>query len=313
MTPLPAFELRTPEKTSHSVAINSSTTITPPTSTTKIESTTATAESESDASDDADDNKPTTAKRLKRSHPSPFSYLRRQPTALKRKFVNEIGIRALLDTTSDDEEDLGGHPVEEYTPLKYFETTGILRSQTNTKQNDAGETSNITFTQTLSSDSSVDSWDRPVRIRISYRQNTKDQEIQFALIIYEHLNKSVAVSSRRNLALEFSQLKDERTDALEEDQEIEEIVKFQPEEQRNTISETITFLTSNEDDPAIPLMTTPTKLSNTPPATPKRKPRLPQSLSSMKRLNAQYPAAAAATTSPATPSPKRSAARSLRL
>ncbi|XP_058985646.1 uncharacterized protein LOC101901046 [Musca domestica] len=249
--------------------------------------------------------------RLKRTHSGNFSYLKRLPTApstSKRNKNIEGGVRTLLDDSSSEEDEL---EVMEalYTPLRYLEVKGVMRLRNNNvmaKQRSA-----------LWRDRS----ELETRVRISYRRKLEDNQLQFALIIYESLNGSIVATTptRRNLMSQFALTADEaqtnetQTQHMEEEH-IEETV-IEPIAGGQLPSDATTTLLNDEDplqgghtsleDLSVANLRTPTKFTHTPPATPKRKPRsLMGTASGMKRLN----------NSPqAPPAPKRSAARSLRL
>ncbi|KAM7349556.1 uncharacterized protein ACRADG_008436 [Cochliomyia hominivorax] len=246
------------------------------------------------------------ARGLKRTHSGRFSYLRRLPTApstSKRVSKDYKGIRTLLDDSSSEEDDLETMEAL-YTPLRYIEVKGIVRnSNTTTSRQKSALWRDCTQMET--------------RLRISYRRKLEDNQLQFALIIYEASN-AAPTTTKRNLMAHFSMTEPSETNEvnLEEPEEmvvesvLHEPVLIEP----HTITTTATMLGSG-DDPfneyetdleslSVTHMRTPTKLTHTPPATPKRKPRsLFQTASGLKRLN----------NSPSAPTPKRSAARSLRL
>ncbi|XP_073833621.1 uncharacterized protein [Musca autumnalis] len=286
--------------------------LTPPSSAVKDER-------KSEDEDFADDSNETLSRRhrLKRTHSGNFSYLKRLPTApstSKRNKNIEGGIRTLLDDSSSEEDEL---EVMEalYSPLRYLEVKGVMRLRNN---NPLG--SGLKQRSPLWRDRS----EVETRIRISYRRKLEDNQLQFALIIYESLNGAiVATPTRRNLMSQFALSMDEQPPAANaampeppqrmEEEHIEETI-IEPIG-NDVPTATTTFLNEDEDplqggdtsleDLSVANLRTPTKFSHTPPATPKRKPRcLMGTASGMKRLN----------NSPqAPPTPKRSAARSLRL
>lgn len=277
--------------------------LTPPTSCTKETATLQLNEDESETEVGNDYQ----AKRFKRTTGKSFSYLRRFPIsaaaiASKRRIYQEEGIRTLLDDSSgsETEEESTESPLA-YGTLKYMEFTGILRNKPQSIDlNSLDETS---------------SWDRKVRIKISYRQRLSDNHIQFALIIYEHLGGNVRTATRRNLMQDFAQESNNSEEYLASMDVVNtsgNILVLGNEEttvatiEGNTVPTTLDI--SNALETAsftiVPLHT-PSKNVHTPPATPKRRSRHMNSASSShKRLNFSP--------SPGN-APKRSAARSLRL
>lgn len=341
------------QPSSTDLLLNSSAAITPPTSTTKVDPDASGTESENE---DLSMMSATAAKRRKFSHSptSTFSYLRRyQCTSFKRKLVNDIGIRALMTASNTDDEDDEEAEVGrkddrgDYTALKYFEVTGTLRSyMEKVQQQDIDDSTRIVgaaaaaaaaaFPATppsaavhwnnrtaVNSDSGdvAGYWDRPVRLRVSFRRRIKDQEVQFALIIYEHPEKASASAMlpKRNLMMQFNRTEPDDDDVGEDEDEGSENEEEASRRMKPPPHEALLqseLLRANEKpmDSDQHLMTTPTKLVHTPPATPTRKPRIPQTLSSSKRFKAHNgTTGGSAAQTAATPSPKRSAARSLRL
>ncbi|XP_018798552.1 PREDICTED: uncharacterized protein LOC108974903 [Bactrocera latifrons] len=303
MRPLPGN--RTPEHHSHSAAHLGE--LTPPSSTIKIENINACG-SESDADEEACASAP---KRLKRSIPTPFSYLRRMPASssktthvTKRQLTTtQFDMQMLGDDTSSDEEidaDLRKKLANEYTPLKYIEATGKLRAKPQ----------NLTTTDAPPTPHQTSNWDRPVRLRLSYRRNLSDQSLQIALVIYEHLpNNNAEVNPdmqstmgmrRRNLMAQFNEtaLSESPQETSQDAPDIESIAVTE-------VGTAVPLTDVDEESTAISVvqLRTPTKSDHTPPATPKRRPRVPYSLSGMKRI----------TPTSTTTTPKRGAARTLRL
>ncbi|XP_023291734.2 uncharacterized protein LOC111675238 [Lucilia cuprina] len=255
-------------------------------------------------------NKP--VRSLKRTHSGRFSYLRRLPTApstSKRVSKDYKGIRTLLDDSSSEDDDLETMEAL-YTPLRYIEVKGIMRNRSAT-------------TSRQRSALWRDCNQLETHLRISYRRKLEDNQLQFALIIYESCNPTPTIT-KRNLMTQFSmtepnedndnvvtQIEPEYSEEMVVESVLHEPVLIEP----HTVTTTGTLLGTtddpfNEDEEgsletlSVSHMRTPTKFTHTPPATPKRKPRsLFQSASGLKRLN----------NSPTAPTPKRSAARSLRL
>ncbi|XP_036318236.1 uncharacterized protein LOC118733116 [Rhagoletis pomonella] len=303
MQPLPAGN-QTPEHNSSSIAhINE---LTPPSSTIKLEATATDSESEVDDPDSA-----SAPKRLKRSLPTPFSYLRRLPTATtktthvsKRQLTaSQLDMQMLGDDTSSDEEldaDMRKKILSEYTSLQYIESTGFLRAKPQV----------LPHTDSPPTPHRMHDWDRPVRIRMSYRRSLSDQQLQVVLVIYEHVKSSgtdviqgaTAISMRRrNLMAQFNEA------ALSEPSPTTQEVTGDVEEIVATDVTTVVPLTDVGEDASAAVDTahlrTPSKSGPTPPATPKRRPRVPYAMSGMKRI----------APTPSTSTPKRSAARTLRL
>lgn len=267
-------------------------------------------------SDEEEDNDDRVQRRhrLKRTHSGHFSYLKRLPTApstSKRAKDTDGGVRTLLDDSSSSEEDDLEVMEALYTPLRYLEVNGVMRIR-NTNAASSKQRNGILWRDRSQLDT---------RIRISYRRKLEDNQLQFALIIYESLNGSsiVTTPTRRNLMSQFSLSMDEP-----EQEQAEVRTAVEEEHLEETVIETIltvpamatmsqTNLFGNEEDPlqedssmelSVANLRTPTKFSHTPPATPKRKPRSSMGTASgMKRMHS----------SPQAPTPKRSAARSLRL
>ncbi|KAL9884544.1 uncharacterized protein ACN427_011327 isoform 1-T1 [Glossina fuscipes fuscipes] len=253
---------------------------------------------------------------LKRIHTERFSYLRRLPTipsTSKRACLINDGVRSLLDDSSSDEDELESL-TSLYTPLRYLEVKGVIRLRSSTS-------AHFKCKSVLWRDCD----ERETRLRISYRRCIKDNQLQFALIIYEVIGNTFPQTNiRRNLTTAFSMaFKADEDDQVEEEEMIVETLL--PEtaklEDNNVAVDTVIEVTttsplltnteidqSQEDSSALALsiaqMRTPTKSIHTPPPTPKRKPRSAiRTTSGLKRVNS----------SPTAPVPKRSAARSLRL
>uniref|UniRef100_A0A1A9X4J9 Uncharacterized protein n=1 Tax=Glossina brevipalpis TaxID=37001 RepID=A0A1A9X4J9_9MUSC len=251
---------------------------------------------------------------LKRIYTERFSYLRRLPTVpstSKRACLLNDGVRSLLDDSSSDEDELESL-ASLYTPLHYLEVKGIIRLRPSAPGYFKGKS-------VLWRDCN----EKETRLRISYRRCIKDNQLQFALIIYEVVDVALPQTNiRRNLATVFLEaLKAEEVERVEEEEMIVETLL--PEtakheynslladaviETTNPLSTSTEIDQSQEDSSALALsiaqMRTPTKTTHTPPPTPKRKPRSTmRTTSGLKRINS----------SPTAPVPKRSAARSLRL
>lgn len=290
----------TPEKCISTLPIGGD--LTPPASTTKDEDG-GTLSKYSDDEGDANDFE-SRRHRLKRTHSGRFSYLKRLPTApstVKRGRDND-GIRTLLDDSSSEEDDLETMEAL-YTPLRYLEVKGVMHSKPSVP---GGKQKSALWRDNAHLES---------RIRISYRRKLEDQQLQFALIIYESLNGTTAATpTRRNLMSQFTMSVEELPQQTENEREqyVEETV-LETMPTMISIPQTTTLF-GNDEDPlqeeasleslSVAQMRTPTKFTHTPPATPKRKPRsLLATTSGFKRLNS----------SPTAPTPKRSAARSLRL
>jgi hypothetical protein len=97
-----------------------------------------------------------------------------------------------------------------YSDLKYLEAVGVLRQKHNKKHrgvipelnvsmNQSAEASNANEMTPTTSQSNC--WERKTRLKISYRINDTNGQVQFALIVYEHLTRSSR--TRRNLMLDF--------------------------------------------------------------------------------------------------------------
>lgn len=297
--PLPAAGNCTPEHHSNTKADIGE--LTPPSSTIKIEDANL-----SDSERNLDEAECASApKRFKASIPTPFSYMRRMSASSsktihvsKRQLTSTKSDKQMFceDTSSDEELDLHLRQklANEYTPLNYIEAVGKLDANPQI----------LTTTDSLPTPQSSRDGDRPVRIRISYRRNNLDHSLQIALIIYEHLqNTSADVNqdapstmgmSRRNLMEQFNET------ALNA-QDVHDVESITVGEADTTVS------SAHEDEESTTTRgvqsRTPTKNEYTPPATPKRKPRVSYTSSGMKRLS---PSSLATT-------PKRGAARNLRL
>ena len=291
-------EVKTPEKCTTTLVIGE---LTPPSSAKKVEEN----EEVRDIEKVEDGDK--SHRSLKRSHSGRFSYLKRLPTApstSKRVSKDYKGIRTLLDDSSSEEDDLETMEAL-YTPLRYIEVKGKIHNR-NTA---------------VSRQRSVlwhDCTEIATRLRISYRRKLEGNQVQFALIIYESCN-GVPTIIKRNLMTHFSMTEptnnEDNLEHVETEEMIVESVLHEPVLIEPHVITTTTTLLGNNDDPfndhessletlSTAHLRTPTKLTHTPPATPKRKPRsLFQTSSGLKRSNS----------SPTAPTPKRSAARSLRL
>ncbi|XP_037938283.1 uncharacterized protein LOC119671628 [Teleopsis dalmanni] len=287
MAPLP--EHSTPEKKQSTLIAE----FTPPNSTVKqIESNSDTDE------EDCSESKP---KRLKRtiSPKRSFKYLRRIPTAdnvAKRNAIRNSGVRTLLDdTSSEDEAEEVIKDIIEYTPLRYLEVTCTLRKLPHARD------TNLVDTPT--STDNAGNCDRKVRIKISYRVRLCDQQLLFALIIYEQANAPTTYT-RRNLMLEFRKIENEtyeESNGYEEQPAI--AVNANEEETITTVESPNTDdITNALETATFSILRTPTKSICTPPPTPVRKPRSQRQTPDSARLRASSSAI-----------PKRSAARSLRL
>nr|XP_036221571.1 uncharacterized protein LOC106622076 [Bactrocera oleae]XP_036221572.1 uncharacterized protein LOC106622076 [Bactrocera oleae]XP_036221573.1 uncharacterized protein LOC106622076 [Bactrocera oleae] len=304
MRPLPGN--RTPEH--HSRHASHVGELTPPSSTIKIEDINA-SDSESDLDEEACASAP---KRLKRSTPTPFSYLRHMPASssktthvTKRQLTStQFDMQMLGDDTSSDEEldaDLRKKIATEYSPLKYIETMGKLRVKPKI----------LTSTDSPPTPYRTSDWDRPVRLRISYRRNLSDQSLQIALVIYEHLPNNSAEGNqdvpstmgtrRRNLMAQFNETALSVPPQATQQQDVQDTESIAVTE----VGTAVPLTDVDEESIAISVvqLRTPTKNDHTPPATPKRRPRVPYTLSGMKRI----------TPSSSTTTPRRGAARTLRL
>lgn len=290
---------KTPEKCTSTLVIEE---LTPPASATKD------GEEKPRTDEEDDTNKDLKRKAIKRTHSGRFSYLRRLPTApstSKRVGKDYEGIRTLLDDSSSDEDDLETMEAL-YSPLKYIEVKGVMRNRN-------------TATSRQRSALWRDRTQLETRIRISYRRKLEDKQIQFALIIYESCGvvPQPTQTTKRNLMSQFSMAAVDEDNSQEHDIDSEEMIVEtilnEPVLIEPQASSTATLM-GNTEDPlneegtleslSVAHMRTPTKLTHTPPATPKRRPRSSfQTASGLKRLN----------NSPTAPTPKRSAARSLRL
>lgn len=93
----------------------------------------------------------------------------------------------------------------QYSDLQYIQSNGVLNQLRRIKHRGvtAMNVSSSSFDDTPQSSSSAaaDLWDRPAYLKLSYRIRSTDNHIQFALIIYEAINRNPR--SRRNLTDEF--------------------------------------------------------------------------------------------------------------
>ncbi|XP_038120535.1 uncharacterized protein LOC119770167 [Culex quinquefasciatus] len=130
------------------------------------------------------------------------------------------GGRRFLPFPSDDEDedgddagqssDLLSNRQSNYSELQYLETVGTVRTANEPKhrgtrtthhipREDPSATSSGPSEATTSSSSSIG--EKRTKLKLSYRTHLRTQEVQFALIIYEHIStRSTAV--RRNLFVE---------------------------------------------------------------------------------------------------------------
>ncbi|KAL1400691.1 hypothetical protein pipiens_007233 [Culex pipiens pipiens] len=130
------------------------------------------------------------------------------------------GGRRFLPFPSDDEDEDGDDPGQSsdlltnrqstYSELQYLETVGTVRTANEPKhrgtrtthhipREDPSATSSGPSEATTSSSSSIG--EKRTKLKLSYRTHLRTQEVQFALIIYEHIStRSTAV--RRNLFVE---------------------------------------------------------------------------------------------------------------
>jgi hypothetical protein len=105
-----------------------------------------------------------------------------------------------------------------YSDLKYLEAIGLLRirrkkkhrgtiPELNQSMNQSTEVVNNNETSPSSAFSMAglsDCWERRTKLKISYRINELDKNVQFALILYEHLTKTTR--TRRNLLMDFHEM-----------------------------------------------------------------------------------------------------------
>uniref|UniRef100_A0A1Q3G1S5 Uncharacterized protein n=1 Tax=Culex tarsalis TaxID=7177 RepID=A0A1Q3G1S5_CULTA len=131
------------------------------------------------------------------------------------------GGRRFLPFPSDDEDEDGDDPDQSselmanrqsttYSELQYLETVGAVRTANEPKHRGTRTTHHIPREDpsadssgpseaTTSSSSSIG--EKRTKLKLSYRTHLRTQEVQFALIIYEHIStRSTAV--RRNLFLD---------------------------------------------------------------------------------------------------------------
>lgn len=102
-----------------------------------------------------------------------------------------------------------------YSDLMYFESVGFLRSQNKSKyhgisnaQTSSGNNSSSPVTSSsLPNDLTNMPHMRKTKLKLSYRIRRHDNQLQIALIIYEHLSRNPA--SRRNLLQEFQKTTDD--------------------------------------------------------------------------------------------------------
>lgn len=217
-------------------------------------------------SDDLDECVPTKSKRKKYQAVirTPYQGMRKHIRKTVRRPKNNrshfcmrtpsptgiISSQALMngDTPPRVEEDQTANNIEdsqsEYSPLKYFESTGTLRSLIQTTHRGFGG---------LRTPLKSNEWDRETRIRISYRIRLRDNHVQFALIIYEHLLESHRIS-RRNLMNEFSLVADEDSSVLMSD-----------DDRSVSIVSENNLITHHRNE---------SEAFRTPPATPSKKPKV---------------------------------------
>lgn len=110
-----------------------------------------------------------------------------------------------------------------YSELHYIESKGILRQMRPPKHrgvsttivstsnddgdlnNETSSSSNISIMPTSSASITTNNpWDRPTKLKISYRIRLSDNHIQFALIIYDSITKNP--NTNRNLSEEFKKM-----------------------------------------------------------------------------------------------------------
>lgn len=104
-----------------------------------------------------------------------------------------------------------------YSPLMYLEVKGTLRMLNRSKHRGVQHTpttsNNLNCTATNYTDLNSSNellttnlssyWDRDTKLKISYRIRLLDKQIQFALIIYEHITRKP--TTKRNLLSEFEE------------------------------------------------------------------------------------------------------------
>ena len=101
-----------------------------------------------------------------------------------------------------------------FSELKYIEAIGTVRMIRKKKHRGISSPNSSQIAFDLDADAicnedmnlSSSYWDRNVRLQISYRINLSNNDVQFALIIYEHVTKNPR--TRRNLMSEFSEVVD---------------------------------------------------------------------------------------------------------
>lgn len=130
------------------------------------------------------------------------------------------GGRRFLPFPSDDEDEDGDDPGQSsellanrqsiYSELQYLETVGTVRTANEPKHRGTRTTHHIPREDpsadssgpseaTTSSSSSIG--EKRTKLKLSYRTHLRSQEVQFALIIYEHIS-SRTTAVRRNLFVE---------------------------------------------------------------------------------------------------------------
>lgn len=116
------------------------------------------------------------------------------------------------------------HEIEnKYSELIYLEAVGMIRMMRKSKhrgvtssnfQSGSSTTNDIQLSDSALSlpVGSNNYWERSTRLKLSYRIRREDNDIQFALIIYEHVTKNPA--TRRNLMVEFKSTKSRSSEKL---------------------------------------------------------------------------------------------------
>lgn len=110
-----------------------------------------------------------------------------------------------------------------YSELIYLEAVGMIRMMRKSKhrgvtssnfQSGSSTTNDVTSTDSALSlpVGSNNYWERSTRLKLSYRIRREDNDIQFALIIYEHVTKNPA--TRRNLMVEFKSTKSRSSEKI---------------------------------------------------------------------------------------------------
>lgn len=116
------------------------------------------------------------------------------------------------------------HEIEnKYSELIYLEAVGMIRMMRKSKHRGVTSSNFQSGSSTTNDISSTDSalslpvgsnnyWERSTRLKLSYRIRREDNDIQFALIIYEHVTKNP--TTRRNLMVEFKSTKSRSSEKI---------------------------------------------------------------------------------------------------